>query len=198
MLYSDRLVDVVDLGPITSPRLRHRVARFAHKVACIKKVCAGEQVDGTGFRDTTRPAIPTFSPEFSGRRSAFSVRRRIEANADHGLVVDALKAAVTRVGHRSYNDRERDLFVLGKRNRVSVLFEVKTDVTTTSIYTAVGQLLLNGGAGPRAPKLVLVLPDKPKPKTAKALRSIGVAVLAFEGPSNKPVIRDLALKRVMR
>ena len=88
--------------------------------------------------------------------------------------------------------------MLGKRNRVSVLFEVKTDVTTTSIYTAVGQLLLNGGAGPRASKLVLVLPDKPKPKTAEALMSIGVAVLDFEWRGNKPVIRDSALKRVMR
>lgn len=198
MLYNERLVDVVDLGPITSPRLRRRVAWFAHEVARIKEACAGEQAGGTGVRARPEPAIPTFSPEFSGRRSAFSVRRRIEANADHGLVVDALKAALERVGHRSYNDRERDLFVLGKRNRVSVLFEVKTDVTTTSIYTAVGQLLLNGGGGPRAPKMVLVLPGKPKRKTADALKSIGVAMLDFEWSGNTPVIRGSALKRVMR
>ena len=198
MLYNDRLVDVVDLGPITSPRLRRRVARFAHEVARIKEVCAEEQVGGTGVSDMTKPAMPTFSPEFSGRRSAFSVRHRIEANADHGLVVDALKAAVKRVGHRSYNDRERDLFVLDKRHRMSVLFEVKTDVTTTSIYTAVGQLLLNGGAGSRAPKMVLVLPDKPKPKTAEVLKIIGIAVLDFEWRGNTPMIRDSALKRVLR
>ena len=43
MLHKDRLVDVVDLGPITSPRLPRRVARFAHEVARIKEVCAKEQ-----------------------------------------------------------------------------------------------------------------------------------------------------------
>ena len=37
MLYKDRLVDVVDLGPITSPMLRRRVARFVREVARIKQ-----------------------------------------------------------------------------------------------------------------------------------------------------------------
>ena len=199
MLHKDRLVDVVDLGPITSPRLPRRVARFAHVVARIKEVCAKEQEAAeTGVRGTPKPVIPTFSPEFSGKRSAFSVSRRIEAKADHGLVVDALEAVVKRGGHLAYNDGARDLFVLDKRNRMSVLFEVKTDVTTTSIYTAVGQLLLNGGAGPRAPKMVLVLPDKPKRRTSEALKSIGVAVLDFEWRGNTPMIRDSALRQVMR
>ena len=198
MLYKDRLVHVVDLGPITSQRLPRRVARFAHEVARIKEVCAEEQVSGKGVHGTIKPSIPTFSPEFSGRRAAFSVKRRIEANADHGLVVDALKTAVERIGQLSYNDRERDLYVLDNRDRVSVLFEVKTDVTTTSIYTAVGQLLLNGGAGPRAPKLVLVLPDKPKPKTASVLKSIGVVVLDYEWREDTAVVRDSVLERVLR
>lgn len=198
MLCNGRLVDVVDLGPITSPRLRRRVARFAHEVARIKDVCANEPNGETKVISTTNPTVPTFSPEFSGRRSAFSVNHRIEAKADHGLVVDALKAAVKRVGHLAYNDGARDLFVLDKQDRLSVLFEVKTDVTTTSIYTAVGQLLLNGGAGPCAPKMVLVLPDKPKPKTREALKSIGVAVLDFEWSGNTPVVREATLKKMMR
>lgn len=197
MLYYDRLVDVVDLGPITSPRLPRRLAWFAGEVARIKAICA-EGPDGrTGSHSTTKPAIPTFSPEFSGKRSAFSVRRRIEAKADHGLVVDALQAALERAGRSAYNDQARDLYILGKRDRVSVLFEVKTDVTTTSIYTAVGQLLLNGGAGPNAPKMVLVLPDKPKRKTAEALRSTGIEVLDFQWRGNKAVIQNSALKRVI-
>lgn len=198
MLYNDRLVDVVDLGPITSTGLLRRLARFAHEVVRIKEVCAMLQDGGTEAGGATKPPIPSFSPEFSGRRSVFSVRRRIEASADHGLVVDALKAAVERVGHCSYNDRERDLYLLDERNQVSVLFEVKTDVTTTSIYTAVGQLLLNGEAGPGVPKMVLVLPGKPKRKTAVALKAIGVVVLHFEWNDNTPVIQDLALKRVLR
>ena len=197
MFYSEKLADVVDLGPITSPRLPRRVARFAREVARIKEVCAKEQEGGTAVRGMTNPVIPTFSPEFSGRRSAFSVSRRIEAKADHGLVVDALEAAVKRGGQRAYNDGARDLFVLDNGNRMSVLFEVKTDVTTTSIYTAVGQLLLNGGVRPSAPRLVLVLPAKPNQRTSEALKSIGITVLDFEWRGNTPVIRDSALKRVM-
>ena len=200
MLYNGRPVDVVDLGPIASPRLRRRVARFAHEVARIKKLCAAEKDGGTGASEAVRPTIPTFSPEFSGRRSAYSVSHQIEAKADHGLVVDALEAELKRAGHLAFNDRARDLFVVDKRDRdrVTVLFEVKTDPTTTSIYTAVGQLMLNGGTGPHAPKMVLVLPDKPKPKTVEALRAIGVAVLDFAWRGNAPVIRGSALKRVMQ
>ena len=75
MLHKDRLVDVVDLGPITSPRLPRRVARFAHEVARIKEVCAKEQEEAeTGVRGTPKPVIPTFSPEISGKRSPFSGR----------------------------------------------------------------------------------------------------------------------------
>ena len=88
---------------------------------------------------------------------AFNVLRTTltkTGKADHGLVVDALEAAVKHAGQRGYNDGARDLFVLDERKRMSVLFEVKTDVTTTSIYTAVGQLLLNGGGGSRAPRKV--------------------------------------------
>ena len=198
MLYNDRLVNVVDLGPITSPRLPRRLARFAHEVVRIKEVCAKEQETGTAVRGLTRPAIPTFSPEFSGRRAAFSVSRRIDAKADHGLVVDALEAAVRRGGQPAYNDGARDLFVLDEHGRMSALFEVKTDVTTTSIYTAVGQLLLNGGADPRPPRMVLVLPDKPNKTTSRTLKAIGVAVLDFKWRGNTPVIDDSALKRVMR
>ena len=197
MLYDQQLVDVVDLGPITSPKLPRRVARFAREVLRIKEMRTKTPEDGAGALPASKPAIPTFSPEFSGRRSAFSVSRRIEAKADHGLVVDALRVAVSRRGYPAYSDGARDLFVLNKRDRVSVLFEVKTDVTTTSIYTAVGQLLLNGGAGARAPKMVLVLPGRPKRKTSEALKSIGVAVLDFEWRGNTPVIRDSALRRVM-
>ena len=50
MLHKGTLVDVVDLGPITSPRLPRRVARLAHEVVRIKEVCAEEQEGGTGVR----------------------------------------------------------------------------------------------------------------------------------------------------
>ena len=198
MLYQGKHADVVDLSPVTSPELPRRLAWFAREVARIKVVCAETEDGKAPDRGTVARGMPIFSPEFSGRRAAFSLAHQIEASADHGLVVDALAAAVKDVGCVPYNDGARDLFVLDESNRMSVLFEVKTDLTTTSIYTAVGQLLLNGGAGRDAPRMVLVVPGNPKPKTREALRSVGVAVLAFEWRGNRPVIEESELGRLIR
>lgn len=194
MVYPNGSARVVDLGPIDRPALLDRLEWFAREVKRIKEACANEQ-HGKAPVDL---GLPTFSPEFSGRRSPYSVSRRIESKADHGLVVDALADAVKGVGRTAGNDGARDLFVLDARNRPTVLFEVKTDLTTTSIYTAVGQLLLNGGAGQHAPRKVLVVPGKPKRETLDALSSVGIDLLPFAWRGGKPLIAEADLKRHLR
>lgn len=198
MRHGNGCVKVVDLGPITSRGLPRRLAWFARKVKRIKEACANERHGNAPLGDDVDWGRPTFSPEFSGSRSAYSVSRRIEAKADHGVVIDALEAAVKRIGHVAANDGARDLFVLDEKNRPTVLFEVKTELTTTSIYTAVGQLLLNGGAVPDSPRKVLAVPGEPEPDTHEALRAVGIHVLSFAWRGDNPVIAEKDLRRVMR
>lgn len=196
MAHRDRIVEVVDLGPIDSPELVFRIKRFAREVVRIKDLILQPSTSSRGSPQADVDA--TFTPEFSGARTPFTVRRMIEARADHGLVVDALKKSVDSFGHSAENDRERDLFVRDSRGRLAFLFEVKTDVSTTSIYTAVGQLLLNRGTGMDAIRLILVVPGEPNQRTHDALRSIGIEVLPYEWRGGAPIISELVLGRLMR
>lgn len=202
MSYKGGLVDVVDLGPIDSHRLPERLAGFAREVGRIKRAIETE----SGSSDDSQPPsgaaaankILVFVPEFSGVRQRYGVRGVIEAKADHGLVVEALAASLESLGYVPRNDRARDLFTLDKGNRVEVLFEVKTDITTTSIYTAVGQLLLNGGAGNDGLRMILVVPGMPEPKTREVLGLIGIGVLSYKWSRGKPVISISELRQLMR
>lgn len=202
MSYKGGLVDVVDLGPIDSRRLLERLAWFAREVVRIKRAIETESgsSDDSPSRSGVAVAneIPGFVPEFSGVKQRYGVRGVIEAKADHGLVVEALAASLKSLGYVPHNDRARDLFTLDKGNRVGVLFEVKTDTTTTSIYTAVGQLLLNGGAGNDGPRMILVVPGMPERKTREILRLIGIGVLTYKWSRGKPVMSISELRQLMR
>ena len=198
MQYERRIVDVVDLGPIDSSHLASHLAWYTREVVRIKdRILRGPDQDSpqSGHQGI---GPPTFVPEFSGARSPFTVRGTIEARVDHGPVVAALANVVSALGHEVHNDHERDLFTMDARGQLSCLFEVKTDVSTTSIYTAVGQLLLNGASRRNAVRLVLVLPGAPKRATREALSSIGIRVLPYMWKRRKPVIEQSHVKRVMR
>lgn len=80
-----------------------------------------------------------FSPEFQGKRKSYPLGGEIEADCLHGSIVNSL-AKILRDKQLDFdNDHPRDLFI--KHNgAISVLFEVKTNTSTTSIYGGVGQL----------------------------------------------------------
>ena len=203
MAYGARIVEVVDLGPISSRRLPGRLGRFAQEIARVKEIVKDEIAPKTGCMDarplSLEPAngSPGFVPEFSGVRRPYSLTGVIEANADHGNVVDALAKSVEKLGYVACNDRARDLFTLDERKSIAVLFEVKTDVTRQSIYAGVGQLLLNGGVANHSPRMILVVPGRPEPNTRAALGSIGISVLAYEWESHEPVISNSELRSLM-
>ena len=204
MAYGTRIVEVVDLGPISDRELPRRLGRFAQEVVRVKEEIVKEEIAAsTGSMDIRpRPAglanaTLGFVPEFSGVRRPYSLTGVIEASADHGKVVDALAESVEKLGYVACNDRARDLFALDEREFVAALFEVKTDTTGQSIYTAVGQLLLNGAVANNAPKKILVVPRRPEPNTRAALGSIGIDVLVYKWRRHRPVISNSELRSLM-
>ncbi len=200
MVHGDKVLNVVDLGPIDSPNLPSRLAWYAAEVNRIKdlKFHGASPAAETPRADRVSTEPPAFTPEFSGSRAPFNVHATIEARADHGVVVDALAKSVTGLGYVVRNDRERDLFVLDDQDRLSVLFEVKTDVTTTSIYTAVGQLLLNRGIGADTARLILVIPGTPDDGTREVLCSLGIEVLTYHWRGRSAVVPKSFLQKVMK
>ena len=173
-------VQAVNLGQVNSPKLPNRIARLVREVKRIKNISPAAS------------SVPDkFTPEFSGQKSSYSLKGTIEATPDHGFVVDELRRAVEIAGHKPFNDQQRDLFVTGRNGRMGTLFEVKTDVSTTSIYQAVGQLMLNGSAQQPKVKKILVVPQKPTKETEQALKKLCINVLTYNWKQNKPVIPSL-------
>lgn len=187
----NKTIPVVDLGRVASKMFPRRIALFTQEVARIKEgIAAGEPIH-------TFPNVGGFTPEFSGKRNGYSPKNSIEATANHGLVVNALAVAVTKAGHVIGNDQQRDMFIVdrGKKKRRGTghvtLFEVKTDVSSTSIYQGVGQLMMNGLARESQTSLILVVPGEPTRETAKGLKTLGIDILSYRWSRNKPKFTNL-------
>lgn len=89
-----------------------------------------------------------------------------------------------------HNDQRRDLF-LGPSGAPTHLFEVKTDVTPYSIYTGVGQLMLNGATKSAAPARILVVPGDPVGALNTALGQLKVRIVTYSWNGNNPLIKNL-------
>jgi hypothetical protein len=94
-------------------------------------------------------------------------------------------------GIRFANDQQRDLFLLSPEGTVTHLFEIKTDASTSSLYTAIGQLMLHGADQSTIPKRVLILPDTPTEQTLRALRRLSIKIVTYGWVNNKPVFHRL-------
>lgn len=167
------------IGRVDSDRLLAQIAHFVCEVGRFKALAASGKL----------PEFPSsFTPEFSGKREAYSLARQIEAKCDHGLVTKALQEALEQRGHHCANDRNRDLYVATRTGRMSHLFEVKTDTDTSSLYQGVGQLMLLG-AGQRqaASKRILVVPGSPSGPTLAALARLRINVVQYDWQDNRIV-----------
>jgi hypothetical protein len=176
--------DVIVIGRIDGKNLVAQFAHFAREVERFKASAV------KGARSAIAAPKKRFTPEFVGQRKSYRYSGKVESQCNHGLVVSALADSLEKRGLEYANDQVRDLFVVGP-DGISVLFEIKTEVSTSSVYQAVGQLMLNGAAEAKAPKLVLVLPEKPQSQTRKALEKLGIVVLPYAWHEAFPVFHDL-------
>jgi hypothetical protein len=132
----------------------------------------------------------TFTPEFSGQRQSYEIVGTIESQSDHGLVITALYEVLKARGFNAGNDRHRDLFLATRDGTITHLFEAKTELSTTSLYEGVGQLMLLGALRPTEPKRILVLPRRPVALRA-TLKRIGIRLVTYEWTDSKPMFHGL-------
>ncbi|HEX8600448.1 MAG TPA: hypothetical protein VF952_18265 [Chloroflexia bacterium] len=171
------------IGPIDEPLFRQQVAWFVAEVAEFKRrVASGNKPVSLPFPE------PSFTPEFSGWRTSYVLNKTIASQCNHGLVVSALREALTSQGYKVSNDRARDLFVNGPDGNMYVLFEAKTDLSSSSIYEGIGQLMFHGARQSATLRRVLVLPGIPNSATMEVLSRLNIEVLQYELGSNGPNI----------
>jgi hypothetical protein len=183
--------EMIVIGRVDGPHLQNQVAHFIREIERFKKNAVGRNDTSSGLKDK-----PTFKPEFSGRRKSYSLAAEIESQCDHGPIISALEAKLRQCGLKCANDTPRDLFVLSSKGRVQMLFEAKTDLSTSSVYGAVGQLMLHAAAEPNEPRRVFVAPGTPTKKTQLALKKLGIEVLTYKWEGSHP--KFVKLKRLLQ
>ena len=174
--------EAIVLGKLGDPSLPSQIGHFLREVARVKALLVRSP---NGARSAGAPRLRGFRPEFSGTRQKYQPDS-VEAVARHGLVVDALAQALK--GRVFSNDRNRDLFIHSLSGEVTHLFEAKTDLSTSSLYQAVGQLLLNGAAEAAEPRRILVVPGAPSKPTSAALQRLGIRVLTYQWRDGRPLL----------
>ena len=178
--------EIIVIGRVDGAHLQDQIAHFVGEIDRFKRTAV------TGKSSPhKRNQKSAFNPEFSGRRKSYSTHAEIESQCDHGPLISALAEELQRRGIAVANDVPRDLFVPSSKGRVRLLFEAKTDLSTSSVYGAVGQLMLHGAAEPKEPRRIFVAPGTPKAATLRALKKLGIEILTYRWDGDSPAFMNL-------
>ena len=132
-----------------------------------------------------------FNPEFSGTKN-YNLTSTVHSNCDHGLVISALQKALVEHQWKAHNTKQIDL--LGFKPNLkypTFLFEAKTNISTQSIYTAVGQLMMYSLSISNGIQKVMVLPGKIPDGLIQDLKKLDITVLAYQWKNQHPVFPNL-------
>lgn len=138
--------------------------------------------------------LKKYSPEFFGKKSYEHFGGRISSVANHGLIVDELKNIIKEYGE-PVNNREIDLGLI-KKGKPKVQFEIKTNCSTQSIYTAVGQLMLHSRKIGTQIKKVFIAPNEIGFDVIMDLERLGITTIKYGWKSKKPIFDKAAQKEL--
>ena len=110
---------------------------------------------------------------------------------DHGTVVNTLHDELEAMGREAYSTRKIDLFLADRDANITHVLEIKTDQCTSSIYQAVGQVMLHGVLEKSDPHRILVLPGILSADTVARLKRLGIRVLSYAWKGEKPIFDGL-------
>ena len=168
-----RVALVADLN---SPRIVAQIAGFVREVERIKDFISQKDTTEQGDEETSHDWKVSFTEEPESRRG-YKTSGWQQPSADHGLIVNDLARRLEALGYNVGND-VRDLFVFGDDRKVRILFEVKTGVSTTDIYQAIGQLFFYTVDETNRPVLVLVSPPIDE-KVGGSLQRLGLRHVSY-------------------
>jgi hypothetical protein len=184
----DRETELVVVGSLQSPRFLRQIQCFVREIERIKALAHSEDEQHT--EEGNQIEIRDIGEEFL-TRMRYSFTRTVDPTCDHAIIVNGLRRELRKRGYSIGKDQLRDLYV-HRKSHITSLFEVKPDTSTTSIYSAVGQLLLYSVVLPIRPKLIFVAPEELSVETQGNLKKIGIEVLTFRWVSSEPEFPGLA------
>lgn len=134
---------------------------------------------GAGVPFASPTALGIFKSEFKGAVSYQRASLEGHAAFDHGHVVEALAKLFSGPEFGRGNKRPFDLVVGRPGTTKKALFEVKSASDTTSIYEAIGQLMVYSEMIEGHPARIAVFPDSLPDSTVELLERLGISTLKF-------------------
>lgn len=158
--------------------LRH-VISYASKVSDFREAVKAGATDTKRFRESLAKWKEYYS-ESSGIRTG-KRKRNFSYITYHGDVVDAVAAwrkKLLQKNERLVKNCQIDLGV-AVGHKLSEVYEVKTDCSRQSIYTAVGQLIVHSGSSNCSRYLVAPNLSSLPTDISNALRRLGIRLIDF-------------------
>ena len=177
--------EVLRLYPIDDPDVVTNIADFVKEAQRIKNLQSlPVKRSKTPPVRSEDPAEKPYNHEFEGESVYVHGQDRVVTKRRHGKIANALKTEVEsycksrKMDFRLSND-PYDLLLIGNDEH-KAMFECKTSSDSTTIHTAVGQLMLYSLPLKGKPEMIAVLPKETSGKTADNLRRLGLSVLYYE------------------
>jgi hypothetical protein len=180
----EELSNLALIGSLNSERFPSQVANFVKEVVRIKRE----------HETRTTPNIPLpaiFREGFSGKRK-YEVGL-VENECDHNIVVNHLAKKLQSLGVSVGSKQPYDLYVLGHTNDAIILFEIKTDSSTTDCYQAAGQLFFHSNIIGNRMQLVAVFPDSLDAEYLGVFRQIGIYCITYRWHNGVPLFDDAGI-----
>jgi hypothetical protein len=119
-------------------------------------------------------------------RNPYSLlEKTIIPSADHARITNALLDRLTLEGYNAKRTRLIDTCILDENDEISHIFEVKSLLTTQSLYTAIGQLLIYGLR--HQAKYYLVTENTISSELKTDVSALGIEVVTFKWQDKRPV-----------
>jgi hypothetical protein len=179
------------IGNLNSQNLLGQISTFVHEVERIKNFDVNElqEIDDD---DEVENSVTDFDfrAEGYGKRN-YTRKDEIEAISNHGIIINTLAEILKNKGLQIGNDRKRDLFTI-KNNKIDKIFEAKTDLSNSSIYSAVGQVLMYSAEKNLEDNMkILVLPEKLNQKAEQTISKLGLDILYFHFEGDEVIFREV-------
>ncbi len=172
------------IGELDSPYLYRQISDFIDEIERIKSL---NEYQSSSEIDL----VPDFC--FTDEHSGVIVTEKKEPtiiNRIHGIVVKSLSRELLKRKFSIGNDKNRDLFTYDGKKMTSI-FEVKTNSSTQSIYSAVGQLLIYSIPFVDKVKLIAVFPNRLNEKVEEKLEELGIKLLYYSWDNDEPNFYEL-------
>ncbi|MFZ1291444.1 MAG: hypothetical protein WAR79_15220 [Melioribacteraceae bacterium] len=180
----DRESEFCLVGELDSKFFPNQVSNFINEIQRVKNLLKLGVINT--FDDINKFE---YSDEQFGR-SSVRTKKDLIIERTHGIVANELNRELIKKGKKTSNDKNRDLFIFEKKS-ITHLFEIKTNSSTHSLYSLVGQLLIYSIPIKNKVKLIGVLPTKLKNVVENKFNSLGIELLYYKWENEKPVFIGL-------